>query len=117
MEKKLGHHLICEATDCNAKILDNEIELTNIMLKACIDGGAGVLGHVTHKFTPQGVTVVVALSESHCSIHTYPEYNFAMMDVFTCGTTINPKDILEEIVKFLGGKPHIKEIERGIPKE
>lgn len=115
MERKLGHHFVCEAVDCNKELLDNQVEITNIMLKACIDGGAGILGHVSHKFSPQGVTVVVGLSESHASIHTWPEYGYAMLDVCTCGD-VDPKGILEKIVGFLGGIPVIKEIERGIPK-
>lgn len=114
MKKKLGHHFVCEAVNCDSKLLDNQVEITNIMLKSCVEGKAGILGHVSHKFTPQGVTVVVGLSESHASIHTWPEYGYAMLDVCTCGD-VDPKGILESIVKFLGGTAYIKEIERGIP--
>lgn len=115
IEIKLGHHLVCEATDCSKRILDDQVELVNIMLKACVNGGAGILGHTTHKFEPQGVTVVVGLSESHASIHTWPEYGYAMLDVCTCGDKVDPKQILEEIVDALKGKAHITTYERGIP--
>jgi S-adenosylmethionine decarboxylase len=117
MKLKLGHHLICEATSCDKSILNNEMELVNIMLKACLEGGATVLGHTSHSFEPQGVTVVVGLSESHASIHTWPEHGYAMLDVCTCGEHVNPMVIFESIKKELKGNIIIKELERGIPKD
>jgi len=117
LKMKLGHHLICEVTDCTFDALNNEIEIVNLVLKACVDGGAGILGHVSHKFVPQGITVVVGLSESHCSIHTYPEYGYAAVDVFTCGDNVDTHKILTDIIRGLGGKGYIKEHERGIPQE
>jgi S-adenosylmethionine decarboxylase len=115
-KKKLGHHLICEVKDCSFDVLNNEVDLVNLLLKSCIDGGAGILGHVSHKFEPQGVTVVVGLSESHCSIHTYPEFGYAAVDVFTCGDHVDTHKILNDIVLGLGGRGFIEEHSRGIPE-
>jgi S-adenosylmethionine decarboxylase len=52
-------------------------------VEAC---GATVLNRFSHKFQPQGVTVVYALAESHISIHTFPENGSCAIDVYTCGT-------------------------------
>ncbi len=49
--------------------------------------GMTVLGDVSHTFEPQGFTGLLLLSESHISIHTWPENNYAAMDVYTCGST------------------------------
>lgn len=53
--------------------------------------GATVLSSSSHKFEPQGVTAILLLSESHISIHTWPEKRFATCDIFTCGSCI-PED-------------------------
>ena len=116
LEMKLGHHLICEATNCNVEILNDEVKLVDIMLRACVAGGAGILGHVSHKFSPQGATVVVGLSESHASIHTWPEYGYAMIDVCTCGDRVKPMVIFHLIEEELNATIRVREIERGIPK-
>lgn len=115
LTKKLGYHLICEATNCDREVLNNKNLLVDIMLEACLAGGAGILGHVAHQFTPQGVTVVVGLSESHGTLHSWPEYGYAMIDVCTCGETVKPMLILEHIKKKLNADIVVKELERGIP--
>jgi S-adenosylmethionine decarboxylase len=60
------------------------------MENAAIASGATVLKTVSHKFDPQGITAICLLSESHISIHTWPEEGKAALDVYTCGTA-NPK--------------------------
>jgi S-adenosylmethionine decarboxylase proenzyme len=77
--------------------------------------GATVLNNVFHQFCPQGVSGVVVIAESHLCIHTWPEYGYAAVDVFTCGNTIDPKDAIEILVDKLNAKEHsFKEIERGL---
>jgi S-adenosylmethionine decarboxylase len=56
------------------------------------------------KFTPQGVTGVLVLSESHLSIHTYPEEGFAAVDCYTCGHTVDPEIACDHIREALGGR-------------
>lgn len=62
------------------------------MCKAALDAGAEVREVAFHKFSPQGVSGVVIISESHLSIHTWPELGYAAVDVFTCGTKVDPWD-------------------------
>lgn len=66
-----------------------------------------------HKFSPQGVSGVAIIAESHVSIHTWPEYEFVALDIFVCGGK-NPKPALKSLKKsFRPKKVIIKEISRG----
>ncbi len=47
--------------------------------------GAQVLSSLQHDFKPQGQSILTLLAESHASFHSYPEYNFCYLDIFTCG--------------------------------
>ena len=62
------------------------------MVNAALEAGAEVRELVFHKFSPQGVSGVVVISESHLAIHTWPELGYAAVDVFTCGEKVNPWD-------------------------
>ena len=52
---------------------------------------------------PQGVTVVAGISESHLTIHTWPEHGAALIDLFTCGDSADMLAILPDMVKRFGG--------------
>jgi len=85
------------------------------MVDAAIDCGAVVLGDSFHHFSPQGVSGVVIIAESHLSIHTWPEYGYAAVDVFTCGTTVKPEKAAEVLMEKLGSRNHsLMEIPRGV---
>ncbi len=111
----LGRHLLVELNDCNREVLNDLDLLREAMLMAAIDSGAEVLGDSFHRFSPQGVSGVVVIAESHLSVHTWPEYGYAAVDVFTCGTTVNPQTAVEVLIERLGSKNHsIREIQRGV---
>lgn len=82
-----GNHFICQYKQCNAQKLNDPIKLVAAMLTAIQEGNASYLSHLSYSFAPQGFTAVFLLSESHASIHTYPEHNSCFVDFFTCGTT------------------------------
>jgi S-adenosylmethionine decarboxylase len=111
----LGRHILVELYDCDKEAL-NDLELIrDVMVKAAIDCGAVVLGESFHRFSPQGVSGVVVIAESHLSIHTWPEFGYAAADVFTCGTTVNPEIAAEVLIEKLGSKNHsLMEIQRGV---
>jgi S-adenosylmethionine decarboxylase proenzyme len=95
--------------------LDDTDLIRDAMIKAAIDCGAVVLGNQFHHFNPQGVSGVVVIAESHISIHTWPEYGYAAVDVFTCGTTVNPEKAAEVLIERLGCKNHsLMEVPRGV---
>ncbi|EAX48733.1 S-adenosylmethionine decarboxylase related, partial [Thermosinus carboxydivorans Nor1] len=71
-----------------------------------------------HKFSPQGVSGVVVISESHLAIHTWPELGYAAVDVFTCGDRVNPWDACQHLVaKLEAAEVDAREVKRGQLKE
>ena len=81
----MGKHYLLNLYGCPYMILNDEKCLINLLSSAAIVSGATVITTVHKKFEPQGVTVLILLSESHISIHTWPERGEAAVDVFTCG--------------------------------
>ena len=111
----LGRHILVELHDCDREALNNLDFVREVMLKAAIDCGAVILGESFHRFSPQGVSGVVVIAESHISIHTWPEYGYAAADVFTCGTSVNPEIAAQVLIEKLGSKNHtLTEIKRGV---
>ncbi len=85
------------------------------MCKAALEAGAEIREFVFHKFSPQGVSGVVVISESHLAIHTWPELGYAAIDVFTCGTHVNPWDACKYLEEMFGaGEVKAEEIKRGM---
>ncbi|MDD4352246.1 MAG: adenosylmethionine decarboxylase [Candidatus Gracilibacteria bacterium] len=107
-----GRHLIIELWD--AKNLNNAEHVELVLRQAIKDADATLLHIHTHHFgEDSGLTSVGILSESHISIHTWPEMNYAALDVFLCGTK-NPYDVIPAIKNGFGGKMQIIEHKRGI---
>lgn len=79
------------------------------MLEAAQRAHATIVDVVFHQFNPYGISGVVVIAESHLTIHTWPEYRFAAIDVFTCGETLNPEIAAEYLVKEFGAKRHTSE--------
>ncbi|MBI3744292.1 MAG: adenosylmethionine decarboxylase [Chloroflexi bacterium] len=111
----LGTHLLLELRDCDPAQLDNLPFIRSTMLKAARDLGVTVLSHHFHKFSPQGVTGIISIAESHFSIHTWPEHGYAAVDIFTCGTSWPPAQAARMIIDGLRSRdPEIREIKRGL---
>ncbi len=111
----LGRHLLVELYDCDKEALNDLGFLRDAMLDAAIDCGAVVLGDSFHHFSPQGVSGVVIIAESHLSIHTWPEYGYAAVDIFTCGTSVRPEKAAALLIERLRSKnPSLTEIQRGL---
>ncbi len=100
-KKFLGIHVIAELHGCNPEILNNPELITQILLKAAKDAKVTVVDYITKKFEPQGVSAVVVISESHITIHTWPEIEYAALDFYTCGEE-DPEKAVREIAKDLG---------------
>ena len=105
MKTGVGKHLVVELSNCNPHILSNPKLLETILTDAATESKAKVLKSVFHQFpTTGGVTAVVIISESHIALHTWPEYQYAALDIFTCGQSANPWDALKLIVNKLEAK-------------
>jgi len=112
--RALGRHVLAEFHDCPFEILNDLKKVERMMVKAALESGAEVREFVFHKFSPQGVSGVVVISESHLAIHTWPELGYAAVDVFTCGERVNPWDACKFLAEsFHAGHMDAKEIERG----
>jgi S-adenosylmethionine decarboxylase len=96
----MGKHYLLNLYGCSLSLLDNEFFLRDLLENAATACGAQVLQTISHQFDPQGVTAICLLSESHISIHTWPEKEEAAVDVFTCGDS-NPKIACDIIIEQL----------------
>ena len=113
--KELGRHIIVEFYDCNPDALNDFNLVKTEMVEAAKNAGATIVGEVFHKFSPHGVSGAVVIAESHLSIHTWPEYNYAALDLFTCGTTVDPWKAFAYLQKVLGAKRTSQtELKRGL---
>jgi S-adenosylmethionine decarboxylase len=79
-----GKHLILDMYGCDPAILDDYEELQRLMEAALVMAKATILRIFGHKFEPHGVTLLALLSESHASIHTWPEIGYCAIDLYTC---------------------------------
>lgn len=93
-----GRHLLVEFRGCDPTQLDDCTLTEQVLVAACKHAGCHVLHFHFHKFQPQGVTGIVVLAESHASVHTFPEEQYAALDMFTCGDK-DPWDILEDVTR------------------
>ena len=80
-------HILFTLYDCDRDLLNDRMYIENVLYETTIQCGAKWLNTVSHQFTPQGVTAVTLLAESHISIHTWPEKEMAVCDIFTCGSS------------------------------
>ncbi len=81
----LGTHLIAELFDCNELHLNDVKKVEEVMMAAAELSSATIIKPFFHKFSPFGISGVIVIAESHFTIHTWPEYGYAAVDVFTCG--------------------------------
>ena len=111
----LGRHYLLELWGCNEKIGD-EAEVRDAVEEAVDAAQVTLLGDVhTHKFNPHGVSAMAIIAESHISVHTWPEYGYAAVDVYTCGEDARPEKALEVFKRrFSPERMEVHEIKRGI---
>ncbi len=107
-------HLLVELHGCDSQKL-NDIEFVReTLLAAARETGSAIMGESFHRFSPQGVSGVVVIAESHLSVHTWPEYGYAAADVFTCGSRVEPRRGAEYLVqRFQPEESSITEVPRG----
>ncbi len=111
----LGRHILAEFFECDPNVLNNPELVEKYMLQAALECGATVVNKCFHLFAPHGVSGVVIISESHLAIHTWPEYGYAAVDLFTCGEQCDPKvsyEFLKE--KFNSRDAKYSQLNRGL---
>jgi len=113
--RALGRHVLAEFYGCSPEVLNDTVQIEQMMVNAALEAGAEIREVVFHEFSPQGVSGVVVISESHLAIHTWPEFGYAAVDVFTCGTTVDPWVSCHYLKRqFTAERMAAKEIKRGI---
>ena len=111
----LGHHLLIELYGCDVEILNDCEKIEKIMNTAALLANAHIVGNIFHQFNPHGISGVVIIAESHFSIHTWPEYGYAAIDIFTCGNEMRTDLAYAYMIEHFKAKSSaIVEMKRGI---
>ena len=106
-----GKHLIADVINISMYEILKTVEYIKPLLQKIIrDMNLNVVGEVHHQFEPFGATCLYLLSESHLSIHTYPELRYLTMDLYCCNNNINMDDVLEIIYNYFNHDCIIKKI-------
>lgn len=110
----LATHVLVDCWGVSAAVLDDAPGLERLLEDAARAARCEVLHRARHHFTPQGVTVVLLLAESHLAIHTWPEHGYASIDLLTCGKTL-PRDGVDTLLAALKpGRSEIRVFDRGL---
>ena len=110
-----GRHLLLELRGCRAETLDDLPAVEALMRAAALAAGATIVQAVFHRFAPQGVSGVVVIEESHLSVHTWPEYGYAAVDLYTCGDCA-PQAAVDALRDGMGADScEVMVVERGLP--
>jgi len=113
--KPLGTQLAVELFDCDENLLNDDRLLERLLVEAATNAGATVVDSVFHQFNPYGISGAVIIAESHVAIHTWPEYRYAALDIFTCGEEIEPNNIAEAVKDVLhADRIYVSRILRGV---
>jgi S-adenosylmethionine decarboxylase len=104
-----GKHMICDIRNIqNMNLLNDSEKLQNLLNKICEKYDYPILGVLNHLFTPEGCTILFLLSESHISIHTFPEKSYLAFDLYTCRNYDDDSDYIR-IYHFL-----LEELQAGV---
>lgn len=117
--KALGHHTLIEFTGCDPERIESARRVRRHLLEAAVRARGTVVKAVFHNFSPWGVSGVVVISESHLTIHTWPEHGYAAVDVFSCGPRLRHavvRDYLREAFRASGVESQLIERGRGVVK-
>ena len=108
----MGNHLLLEVYNVEHNLLNDGIALQGVMKRGIQRAGMTILNIFQHCFHPQGLTIVIALSESHVSCHTWPEEGCIAIDVYTCGEG-NPKLVALELLKYFNSENYkLRQLDR-----
>ena len=111
----LGIQVLMECYDCDRSLLDDPESVRVAMRAAAGKGKATIVGEAFHQFSPQGVSGVLVIAESHLSVHTWPEHGYAAVDIFSCGDRVDVWAIKEHLERALSAsRISLTEIRRGI---
>ena len=102
LSEPVGRHLLADLYGMDPARLRDESWLAEVFRAALARAGFNAIRATSHKFpgAASGVTAVALLSESHASLHTYPEHEYVAIDVFSCGRP-DPHDVVDLLIDAL----------------
>lgn len=110
----MATQLIVDLYGCDADALDDAGLLTQLAHQAVASIGAGIVEECVHKFEPIGVSYIAVITASHFSIHTWPEYGYAAVDVFSCAGEV-PELLSAQLAKALHAESRtVRTLERNL---
>jgi S-adenosylmethionine decarboxylase len=111
----LGRHLLLELFDCDQDAINNLEAVKGSLIEAAKRAQATIVDVVFHEFNPFGISGVVVIAESHLSIHTWPEYRYAAVDIFSCGEVLQPEIAANFLIEQFGAeRTSVVEMQRGM---
>ncbi|RMG57470.1 MAG: adenosylmethionine decarboxylase [Deltaproteobacteria bacterium] len=118
MGKALGRHILLELSGCPYALLNDVEYVRKSLLEAAERAQVTIISDSFNMFNPHGVSGMVIIAESHISIHTWPEYGYAAIDVFTCGDSALPERAVEYLVEAFQPEEYTTYVvKRGILRE
>lgn len=106
LSKEYGRHYLIELTGCDPLKIKYVEQVRDVLLKAAHASEATIVEHFFKQYEPHGVTGIILISESHFSIHTWPEDGFAALDILTCGQ-MKPEKAIDVVREGFQAK-HVK---------
>src|SRR2546423_253537 len=111
----LGRNLMREMCDCGPDANNSLETVKGGLIEAAKRAQATIVDVVFHEFNPFGISGVVVIAESHLAIHTWPEYRYAAVDIFSCGEVLQPEVAANYLVEqFAAERTSIVEMQRGM---
>ncbi len=96
-KESLGQHLILELFNCSKALINNIERLESIMKDSAEFSGATIVSTSFYPYVPEGISGIIILKESHLAVHTWPEYDFVAVDLFTCHDSIDFDKFIDHI--------------------
>lgn len=111
----LCQHTLLELHGCDPAILRRTPAIRARMLAAVRAGGGTIVKAVFHQFSPWGVSGVVVITESHVTVHTWPEHGYAAVDIFSCSPRLDHARIRDELRRaFSARRVNRRSFARGV---
>ena len=104
MDDHLGHHLLIDCHGCRGDLLTDVDAVRELLRRAAAAFGLTVIAEAFHQYLPQGVSGVLILAESHLAVHTWPEREFAAVDLFTCAACPEAARLADFLKSALGAE-------------
>ena len=105
-----GVHYLLECSGIDRAILTDKVLLEKILHQGATDAGATIVATTLHEFNPHGLSGVIVIAESHIAIHTWPEFQYAAIDIFTCGDGIVAEKIYQSLIHLFKPTSHTHKV-------